>query len=65
MDGAFCYYSEEDKFAFLNHARSQGVANIEMEALALAAITHQVGIKTAVICVTLLDRLNGDQVSET
>lgn len=63
LDGAFCYYTEEEKFAFLNRARNLGVANIEMEAVALAAITHQVGIKTAVICVTILDRLKGDQVS--
>lgn len=64
MDGAICYYSEDDKFTFLNHAKSLDIANIEMEAAALAAITHQVGIKTAVVCVTLLDRLKGDQVSK-
>ena len=62
LDGAFCNYTEEDKFAFLNCARRKGVLNIEMEALALAAITHEVGIKSAAICVTLLDRLKGDQV---
>lgn len=36
-----------------------------MESLALAAITHHVGIKSAVVCVTLLDRLTGDQVSSS
>ncbi|KOB71182.1 Uridine phosphorylase 1 [Operophtera brumata] len=32
-----------------------------MESLAFAALTHHAGIKAAVICVTLLDRLKGDQ----
>lgn len=44
-------------------AKEKGVTNIEMESLAMAAITNHVGIKSAVICVTLLDRLTGDQVS--
>lgn len=63
LDGAFCQYAEEDKFAFLNYVNSLGVTNIEMEAVGLAAITNHVGIKAAVICVTLLDRLKGDQIS--
>lgn len=35
---------------------------MEMESLAFAALTHHAGIRAAVICVTLLNRLNGDQV---
>lgn len=39
------------------------MTNIEMESLAFAALTHHAGIKAAVVCVSLLDRLRGDQVS--
>ena len=39
-----------------------GVTNIEMESLAFAALTHMAGIRAAVVCVSLLDRLKGDQV---
>ena len=40
----------------------QGVTNMEMEALVFAGLTHKAGIRSAVVCVTLLDRLQGDQV---
>lgn len=33
-----------------------------MEAVGFAALTYQAGIRSAVVCVTLLDRLKGDQV---
>ena len=35
---------------------------MEMEALVFAGLTHKAGIRSAVVCVTLLDRLQGDQV---
>ena len=41
---------------------AQGVTNMEMEALVFAGLTHKAGIRAAVVCVTLLDRLQGDQV---
>ncbi|XP_021374012.1 uridine phosphorylase 2-like [Mizuhopecten yessoensis] len=62
LDGAFCDYTPEDKMAFLKRAHSRRVANIEMESLCFAAMTHRAGIKSAVLCVTLLDRLKGDQI---
>ena len=37
---------------------------MEMEALVFAAMTDLAGIKSAVVCVTLLDRFQGDQVSK-
>ena len=43
----------------------QGVSNMEMEALVFAALTNMAGIRSAVVCVTLLDRLKGDQVDST
>ncbi|KFM57843.1 Uridine phosphorylase 2, partial [Stegodyphus mimosarum] len=65
LDGAFCDYTEENKIAFLQDIYSKGVVNIEMESLAFAAMCHHAGIKGAVVCVSLLDRLKGDQISET
>ena len=38
---------------------------MEMEALVFAALTNMAGIRSAVVCVTLLDRLKGDQVEST
>ncbi|XP_050407001.1 uridine phosphorylase 2 [Patella vulgata] len=63
LDGAFCDYKKSDKMAFLKRIHERGVRNIEMESLCFAAYCHRAGIKSAVICVTLLDRLHGDQIS--
>jgi len=62
MDGAFCDFTEEERMEYLEKLKFNGVRNIEMESLAFAALTHHAGIKAAVVCVTLLDRLKGDQV---
>lgn len=62
LDGAFCDFSETEKMEYLTHVHSNNVLNIEMESLAFAALTHHAGIKSAVVCVTMLDRLKGDQV---
>ena len=78
LDGAVCEYTEEDKMAYLHRVSqkvnpcpgdgtqdtilTQGVTNMEMEALVFASLTHKAGIRSAVVCVTLLDRLQGDQV---
>ena len=47
---------------FLKKVSEMGIVNMEMEALVFAALTHKAGIRSAVLCVTLLDRLCGDQV---
>ena len=53
----------EDKFDFLQDIHDNyGIRNIEMEAHILSAFTHRVGVNCSIICVTLLNRLNGDQV---
>ncbi len=62
-DGAVCEHTEEEKLAYLKEIKEKGISNIEMECSALAALTHHTGIKAAVVCVALLDRLKGDQVS--
>ncbi|XP_052864723.1 uridine phosphorylase 1 isoform X3 [Anopheles cruzii] len=62
LDGAFCEFSETEKMEYLEQLRDFGIVNIEMECTIFAALTHYAGIKAAVVCVTLLDRLKGDQV---
>ena len=62
LDGAFCDFSENDKMEYLNKLKDQGIVNIEMESSIFAALTHHAGIKAAIVCVALLNRLNGDQV---
>ena len=42
-----------------------GVINIEMESLQFAAFCNQINVVAAVVAVTLLDRLDGDQVTST
>lgn len=62
LDGAFCDFTETDKMNYLTKLHDFGVVNIEMESTIFAALTHHAGIRAAVVCVTLLDRLKGDQV---
>merc|ERR1711981_802194 len=63
LDGAFCEFSSKDKDAYLLRLKDAGVTNIEMESVAFTALTHKAGFKSAVVCVTLLDRLNEDQIT--
>lgn len=65
LDGAFCEFTETDKIDYLTKLQKAGVANIEMESVCFAALTHYAGIQSAVVCVTLLDRLKGDQVNKS
>ncbi|VDL96826.1 unnamed protein product [Schistocephalus solidus] len=62
LDGAICEYSKEEKLEFLKKAYSLGVRNIEMESLGFAAFCQHLGIRAAVLCVTLVDRLKSDQI---
>ncbi|XP_051871625.1 uridine phosphorylase 1 isoform X2 [Pristis pectinata] len=62
LDGAFCHYTAEDKMNYLRCAYEAGVRNIEMESAAFAAMCNRSGLPGAVLCVTLLDRLQGDQI---
>ena len=48
---------------YIEWLKEGGVANIEMESTCFAALTYQAGIRSAIVCVTLLDRLNEDQVT--
>ncbi|XP_069356105.1 uridine phosphorylase 1-like [Maniola hyperantus] len=63
LDGPFCDYTESDKLCFLNTLVEMGVKNIEMEATAFAAFTREAGVRAADVCVTLVNRLEQDQVT--
>lgn len=64
LDGAVCFETPETKMEWLHWLHSNGVANIEMEGAMLAGYLNHWGFpKFAMICCTLLNRLDGDQVT--
>ncbi|XP_016008314.1 uridine phosphorylase 2 isoform X1 [Rousettus aegyptiacus] len=63
LDGALCSFSREKKVDYLKRAYKAGIRNIEMESTVFAAMCRLCGLKAAVVCVTLLDRLECDQIS--
>jgi len=63
LDGALCSFSLEEKLEYLRKAHEAGVRNIEMESTVFAAMCAVCDLKAAVICVTLLNRLDGDQIT--
>ncbi|XP_056108202.1 uridine phosphorylase 2 isoform X2 [Rhinichthys klamathensis goyatoka] len=63
LDGALCSFSTEEKFEYLRKANEAGVRNIEMESTVFAAMCRVCNLKAAVVCVTLLNRFEGDQIS--
>nr|XP_057941503.1 uridine phosphorylase 1 isoform X1 [Doryrhamphus excisus]XP_057941504.1 uridine phosphorylase 1 isoform X1 [Doryrhamphus excisus]XP_057941505.1 uridine phosphorylase 1 isoform X1 [Doryrhamphus excisus] len=65
LDGAFCLYTEKDKQEYLAKARDAGICNIEMESTVFAAMCKLSGLRAAVVCTTLLDRLKGDQLTSS
>ena len=50
---------------YLHQLKDKGIVNIEMECTAISSLCYQTNVKCAVVCVTLLDRLKGDQVIVT
>ncbi|KAK2570237.1 Uridine phosphorylase 1, partial [Acropora cervicornis] len=63
IDGAFCDYKEDDKKEFLQKIHDAGVRNIEMESVCFAAMCNRAHVPAAILCVTLVDRLKGDQIT--
>ncbi|KAG9468594.1 uridine phosphorylase 1 [Eleutherodactylus coqui] len=63
LDGAICSYTKEEKTQYLKAAYEAGIRNIEMESSVFAAMCNLSGLRAAVVCVTLLNRLDGDQIS--
>ncbi|KAH8253184.1 hypothetical protein KR032_004040, partial [Drosophila birchii] len=62
LDGAFCEYTPEQKKNYLEQLQGEDIKNIDMESLAFAALTNRAGIRSAVVCVAILNRLKGDQI---
>ncbi|KAF6116885.1 uridine phosphorylase 2 [Phyllostomus discolor] len=62
LNGALCSFFREEKVDYLKRAYKASVRNIEMESTVFAAMCGLCGIKAAVVFVTLLDRLECDQV---
>lgn len=66
LDGAICFETPESKMTWLRWIDENGVRNIEMEGAMLAGYLNHWGFsKFAMICCTLLNRLDGDQVTAT
>lgn len=66
LDGAICFETPETRTAWLQRLYNNGVRNIEMEGAMLAGYLNHWGFSSfAMICTTLLDRLQGDQVKST
>lgn len=63
VDGAFCEYTSEHKMKFLKDCYDHGIKNIEMESLCFVGLLNHAKIRAAVVCVSLVNRLNGDQVA--
>ncbi|KAI6239056.1 PNP-UDP-1 domain-containing protein [Aphelenchoides fujianensis] len=62
LDGCFYQGEQDDKMEFLRKIQALGVKNIEMECTGFAAMTHRVGARAGIVCVALLNRMEGDQV---
>jgi len=66
LDGALDpWFSEEQKMDFLKKAYSMGVINIEMESSVFLSFFQRLNLRCAVVCGCILDRLLGDQHSES
>lgn len=66
LDGAINFETVESKQAWLQWLAENGVRNIEMEGAMLAGYLNYWGFRRfAMICTTLLNRLEGDQVTST
>lgn len=64
LDGALSFETHESKMAWLRWLDENGVRNIEMEGAMIAGYLNHWGFsKFAMICCTLLNRLEGDQVT--
>jgi uridine phosphorylase len=66
LDGAICLETPESKMAWLEALDASGVHNIEMEGAMFAGYLNYWGFpRFAMICTTILNRLEGDQVNRT
>ncbi|XP_002137161.2 uridine phosphorylase 1-like [Drosophila pseudoobscura] len=62
LDGAFCDYTNQSKTAYLQSVQCQGVVNFDMESTAFAALTNRANIRSAVVSMCIVNRMEGDQI---
>lgn len=66
LDGALCLDTPETKQAWLEWLDASGVRNIEMEGAMIAGYLNWWGFsKFAMICCTVINRLDGDQMTSS
>jgi len=65
LDGSICDHTEVAKAAFLATLHGLGVRNVEMECAYLGAFGKHLGLPVACVCVCLLNRMEGDQITLT
>lgn len=66
LDGAVCLTSPEEKMNWLRWLDDNGVRNIEMEGAMMAGYLNHWGFsRFAMICCTIINRLEGDQLTAT
>jgi uridine phosphorylase len=66
LDGAICFETPESKMAWLKVLEAEGVRNIEMEGAMLAGYLNHWGFpRFAMICTTIVNRIEGDQVTQS
>lgn len=58
-------YTLKEKTAWLDKCAKMGVKNIEMESIGFLGFLGRAKLKGTVVCCTLLNRTNGDQVTST
>ncbi|CAH8495136.1 unnamed protein product [Schistosoma turkestanicum] len=63
LDGAICIFSKEEKSAYLKSAYDQGIRNLEMEGTAVTTHCHLTGHRAVLVCVTVVNRLETDQIT--
>ena len=64
LDGAIALTTNENKRQWLDWLAENGVRNIQMEGAALAAYLNYWGFsRFAMVCTTVLDRFEGDQIT--
>jgi uridine phosphorylase len=66
LDGAICLETPETKMGWLRWIHDNGVVNIEMEGAMIAGYLNHWGFsKFAMICATVFNRLENDQMTST
>jgi uridine phosphorylase len=66
LDGAIRLETTESKMAWLQTLEAEGVRNIEMEGAMLAGYLNHWGFpRFAMICTTIVNRIEGDQVTQS